>query len=67
MEKELYRVKEFCQVYAISRASFYREVAAGRLVLVKRGSTSLVTRIEAQRWLASLSQKVSMATHASMI
>jgi hypothetical protein len=54
MEPVAYRVSEFCQVYVISKASFYREVQAGRLRILKRGRRSLVERTEAQRWFTSL-------------
>jgi len=54
MDREVYRVKEFCQRYAISRTSFYREVWAERLHIFKRGRTTLITRDEAERWLHSL-------------
>lgn len=54
MEREIYPVTEFCQRYAISRTSFYREIQAGRLKVVKRGRRTMVARTEAERWLASL-------------
>jgi hypothetical protein len=54
MEPVVYRVAEFCRVYAISKASFYREIQAGRLRLVKRGKRSLVERHEAERWFTAL-------------
>jgi|GEM_PF-1294334 hypothetical protein len=54
MEPIAFRVSEFCQVYVISKASFYREVQAGRLRIVKRGRRSLVERTEAERWFGKL-------------
>ncbi|MFA4995064.1 MAG: hypothetical protein WC521_07165 [Bdellovibrionales bacterium] len=54
MEPIAYRVSDFCQVYVISKASFYREVQAGRLRILKRGRRSLVERSEAERWFANL-------------
>ncbi len=56
MSQEAYRVKEFCNRYAISKASFYRETAAKRLHILKRGRTTLVARTEADRWFESLGQ-----------
>jgi len=56
MEQELYRVREFCERYAISRTAFYREVWANRLQIIKRGSRTLVTRTEAERWLKQFCQ-----------
>jgi hypothetical protein len=53
-EAEFYRVSEFCEHYVISRAGFYREVAAHRLSVIKRGRTTLITRVEAERWFQFL-------------
>lgn len=54
---KVYRVSEFCKLYAISKASFYRETAANNLRIIKRGRTTLVARTEAERWLATLDQQ----------
>jgi hypothetical protein len=56
MTQEAFRVSEFCQRYAISKASFYREVIANRLAIIKRGRTTLITRAEAERWFERLCQ-----------
>ncbi len=56
MEQEVFRVSEFCQRYAISKASVYREVVSNRLRLIKRGRTTLIARAEAERWFAKLCQ-----------
>jgi hypothetical protein len=56
-EAKAYRVPEFCRRYIISRASFYREVAAKRLRIIKRGKTTLITHEEAERWFSSLCQQ----------
>jgi hypothetical protein len=53
-EAEFYRVPEFCKRYVLSKATFYREVAAKRLHTIKRGHTTLVTRAEAERWFQFL-------------
>jgi hypothetical protein len=65
MEPVAYRVSEFCQVYVISKASFYREVQAGRLRILKRGRRSLVECAEAERWFSCLRdpQKLRIETH----
>ena len=60
MEQEVYRVKDFCRRYTISKASFYREVSARKLSIIKRGRTTLVTRTEAERWLQDLCQKQTL-------
>ncbi len=54
MEQEVYRVKEFCQKYAISRTSLYREISANRLTAFKRGRLTLIAREEAERWFHCL-------------
>jgi hypothetical protein len=56
-EAKAYRVSEFCKRYVISRASFYREIAADRLHIIKRGHTTLITRVEAERWFDALCQQ----------
>jgi hypothetical protein len=53
-EAKAFRVSEFCKRYVISRASLYREVAANRLHIIKRGSTTLITYAEAERWFEAL-------------
>ncbi|WP_289296358.1 hypothetical protein [uncultured Reyranella sp.] len=47
-------VATFCQERSMSRATFYREVAAGRLAAVKRGKRTLIRADEAQRYDNSL-------------
>lgn len=56
IETEVYRVSEFCERYKISRTSLYKEVNEKRLRLIKRGRRTLISRLEAERWLASLYQ-----------
>lgn len=57
MEKEAFHVSEFCQRYSVSKATFYREVIADRLRIIKRGRTTLIARVEAERWFEALCQK----------
>ena len=59
MEPVAFRVADFCTIYVISKASFYREVKAGRLQTIKRGGSTLILRAEAERWFASLVQRPS--------
>jgi hypothetical protein len=56
MEDEItaYRVRQFCKRYVLSKATFYREVAAKRLIPIKRGRTTLITHAEAERWFETL-------------
>lgn len=62
MEQEIYRVKEFCQKYAISRTSFYREVWEERLRVIKRGKLTFVDKNEAERWFHALGYTKSAET-----
>lgn len=54
VEKQAYSVGEFCRRYSISRATFYREVMANRLSILKCGRRTLIRRHDAERWLESL-------------
>jgi len=54
MEPEIYRVKDFCLKYAISRTAFYREINADRLQTFKRGRCTFIARAEAERWFHDL-------------
>ena len=49
-----WRVKEFCAAFGVSHTTFYELVKAGELKTVKLGSTTLVTRTEAERFQAKL-------------
>jgi hypothetical protein len=59
MDIEVYRIAEFCQRYALSRTTFYREVWAQRLCIIKRGRRTLIARTEAERWFENLCQSQS--------
>ena len=52
--KKLLRISEFLELYSISRTAFYREVAAGRLLLTKIGNASRVAQEDAASWVDSL-------------
>ena len=54
MEKELLTVSDFVDRYSISRTQLYREVTMQRLRLTKRGHRSMITRADAEAWLANL-------------
>jgi len=51
---ELLTVADFLRRYSIGRTTFYREVAAGRIRLLKLGVASRVARADAERWANSL-------------
>lgn len=57
-QPELLTIKDFLHRYSIGRTTFYREVAAGRIVLRKMGNASRVARIDAERWAESLPVRV---------
>jgi hypothetical protein len=52
--KEAFSVREFCARYSICRDSFYREIRRGRLKAVKLGTKTMVLKVEADSWAASL-------------
>jgi len=45
-----YRVEDFLVAFGIGRTMFYKEVKAGRLVIVKVGKATLISVDEAERW-----------------
>ncbi|MGX7896071.1 helix-turn-helix domain-containing protein [Tsuneonella sp. HG222] len=47
-------VPDFLEMYRISRTSFYREVNAGRLRLVKFGRSTRIARIDAEVWMQNM-------------
>jgi hypothetical protein len=56
MEKDAYRVNEFCEKYSISRTAFYREIWADRLRIFKCGRSTRVARLDAEQWLELMRQ-----------
>ena len=60
MESEVLRLTEFCQRYAISRTTFYREVWGQRLRIIKRGRRTLIPRSEAERWFENACKQPQM-------
>lgn len=53
MTKELITPAEFEAIYNISHTTFYREVNAGRIRIIKIGRATRVTRQDAEAWLAT--------------
>lgn len=47
-------VNDFCRACSIGRSTFYEEVKAGRIRILKAGKRTLIASSEAQRWLNSL-------------
>jgi len=54
MIKQLYSVAEFCEAYGIGRTTFYAEVNAGRLRIVKLGTLTRVRVSDAENWADNL-------------
>ncbi|MER9410675.1 MULTISPECIES: hypothetical protein [unclassified Mesorhizobium] len=52
--KPAYSVLEFLKIHPIKRTAFYHEVAAGRLVVRKQGSRTIVTDSDYQAFLDAL-------------
>ncbi len=50
----VFSVNEFCQWAGIGRTAAYAEMKADRLSAKNFGSRTLIPKIEAERWLASL-------------
>lgn len=48
-------VRDFTTHFRIGRTSFYREVQAGRLHIVKFGRSTLIAKTDAMAWLENLS------------
>lgn len=51
IEKQMYRIPEFCIAYGIGRSKFYQEVAAGHLKITKVGKLSLISKEAARAWI----------------
>lgn len=52
-------VKQFCQIYGVSRAHLYRLFEAGELTPIKTGRRTLIPVAEATRWLEALPKGTS--------
>lgn len=51
---DLLKVHEFLETFQIGRTSFYREVAQGRLRVLKFGTATRIARADAQAWAGRL-------------
>lgn len=54
LNKAAYRVEEFAELHGIGRSTAYREIAEGRLRIVKLGRRTLVPVDAIRDWLAAL-------------
>ena len=54
---KLITVADFCRDFSCSRTEFYRQVASGKIKLLKMGRASRIRFDDAQNWLATLQEK----------
>ena len=51
-----YSIREFCEVFSVSRSKTYLLLSAGDITAVKLGSKNLIPADEADRWFKSLTK-----------
>lgn len=52
--ESLMTVREFQDRFRIGKTTFYREVAAGRLTVLKIGRSTRISSVSAAAWLSAL-------------
>lgn len=57
MEKELLTIKDFIEMYSISRSDYYRQVKTGKLKIVFLGSVPRIKAEDAKAWANALLNK----------
>lgn len=62
MQPQFLRVRDFCDRYAVSRATFYRLVRRGDLPLCKVGSASRIKTADAEAWAHALTNEPNGAS-----
>ena len=56
-------VRQFCEIYGISRSLVYKLLGQGKLQAVKAGKAILITRESAEAWFKSLpAAQIKMAS-----
>ena len=45
---------QFCQDRNVGKSTFYREVAAGRIPIIKVGRSTRIDSADVERWVAQL-------------
>ncbi len=53
LQRRAHTIREFCQLYAISRSQAYVEISKGRLKIRKVGSKTLIAAEDAEAWFAA--------------
>lgn len=56
--RRVYSIREFCEVFGVSRSTVYRLFANKSLTPLKLGTKTLIRANEAEEWLASLDTSV---------
>lgn len=51
IEKQSYRIAEFCLAHGVGRSKVYEEIAAKRLKIIKFGRMTLISKEAAHEWL----------------
>ena len=64
VDRAAYTVNEFCAAHGIGRTTFYAELKAGRINVVKCGRRTLVPTSENDAWLGRLAGGVREVTDA---
>jgi excisionase family DNA binding protein len=54
VDRAAYTVDEFCAAHGIGRTTFYAELKAGRIKVLKCGRKTLVPKTESDAWLGRL-------------
>lgn len=49
----VYTIDEFVEHYRITRTKAYKEIAAGRLRIIKYGRNTRIRKADAEAWLAA--------------
>jgi excisionase family DNA binding protein len=52
--REAFAVGEFCARYGICRQTFYDEVRRGRLRALKLGKKTIILKMDADAWVATM-------------
>jgi excisionase family DNA binding protein len=64
VDRAAYTVNQFCAAHGIGRTTFYAELKAGRIRVVKCGRKTLVPETESDAWLGRLAGEAREVTDA---
>jgi hypothetical protein len=65
-ELGVYTLREFAELFRMSRGAVYKAHREGRLVISKNGASSLITRAEAKRFQDSFSTELRAPSEAAI-